>query len=172
MKNQPNGSGRPLVTFAMAIVIALVMAAAGSASGPLGIYGIVEKVVFEPNERAPQRLQVWGAFAYSEGRTPMPSSARRGYLYFRLPESGEPIDLVRREWADLKAIAGSGQAVSFGSWGWSSVVRAERSELRVHPASETPSAPAEYRTDSGIVKLSADGNHAALVKQLRELITR
>ena len=48
---------------------ALAVAAAGvvtSASGPVGIYGIVQRVVFEPSERAPERLQVWGAFAYAE----------------------------------------------------------------------------------------------------------
>jgi len=32
------------------------------ASGRIGFYGIVEKVVFEPNETAPERIQIWGAF--------------------------------------------------------------------------------------------------------------
>ena len=49
------------------LATALVFAAPLKASGPLGIYGIVEKVVFEPNEQAPERIQLWGAFAYVDG---------------------------------------------------------------------------------------------------------
>ena len=45
-------------------VIVLCAAAALRGSGPVGIFGIVEKVVFEPDERAPERIQVFGAFAY------------------------------------------------------------------------------------------------------------
>ena len=53
----------------VAIVGILAGAAHLTASGPLGIYGIVEKVVFEPNEAAPERIQVWGAFTYVNGAT-------------------------------------------------------------------------------------------------------
>jgi hypothetical protein len=42
--------------------------------------------------------------------------------------------------------------------------------LRVRPATETPSAPALYQTDSGVVKLSETGSHAAVVKQLKALL--
>jgi hypothetical protein len=84
------------------------------ASGPLGIYGIVEKVVLEPDEKSRERIQVWGAFMYVDGPGTAPgavSPARRGYLYFSLPPvipgftSSKQIDLVRNEWADLKAVA-------------------------------------------------------------------
>src|SRR5687768_763042 len=147
-------------------------AAAGpvvSASGPLGVYGIVEKVVFEPNERTPERVQVWGAFAYVEGRSPSDiSPVTRGYLYFRLPTYGESVDTVRKEWADLKAVAGTGQAVGFGSWGYigrfnrlapdsrpaAPGVILERvpsggatTDLRVRPAAEPPTQPAAYQTN-------------------------
>ena len=40
------------------------------ASDRLGIYAIVEKVVFEPSESAPQRIQIWGAFV-----VPVPMSS-------------------------------------------------------------------------------------------------
>ena len=96
-----------------------------TASGPIGIYGIVEKVVFEPNERSPERIQVWGAFAYVDGGANSGlavSAVKRGYLYFRLPLPGvanaRDIDAVKKEWADLKAVAGTGQAIGFGSWGY------------------------------------------------------
>jgi len=159
----------------VALVLAAVVAAAttGSASGPIGVYGIVEKVVFEPNDKNPERIQVFGAFVHVEGFTArLASSAARGYMYFRVPPARESAELVRAEWADLKAIAGTGQAVAFGRWGWSSINRARQSELRVRPTTEAPSAPADYWTDSGIVKLSATGGNADIVKQLKTALGR
>ncbi|MBW8895458.1 MAG: hypothetical protein JF613_04655 [Acidobacteria bacterium] len=46
----------------------LALSVALRASDMVGIYGIVEKVVLEPSDAAPQRVQVWGAFALAEGR--------------------------------------------------------------------------------------------------------
>jgi hypothetical protein len=45
-------------------------------------------------------------------------------------------------------------------------------DLRVRPATETPSAPAAYQTNAGIVRLTADGSHAELVTQLRAALKR
>ena len=56
---------RPL-KFALGILV-LLWAVSLSASGPVGIYGIIDKVVFEPNEQNAERLQVWGVFAYVDG---------------------------------------------------------------------------------------------------------
>ena len=171
-----------------------------AASGPLGIYAIVERVVLEPNDSAPERIQVWGAFAYYDAYSPSGisargvdggltvSAARRGYMYFRLPDSGAK--LVRTEWADLKAVAGTGQAVAFGQWGYIGAfaglqpdVRGSRppyilergprnpqTDLRVRPASEPPSAPALYQTNAGMVKLREDGSHADIVKRLKDAL--
>jgi len=179
----------------LAFVVVLAGATHLSASGFLGVYGIVEKVVFEPNEQSPERIQVWGAFAYvngTGGQSLTVTSARRGYMYFRLPGVGEggsaqSARLLRTEWADLKSVAGTGQAVGFGRWsyfgGFGSLQpdatgenlpyimeRAPgnpRADMRVRPASEPPAAPALYQTDSGVVKLSETGSHAAVVKQLK-----
>jgi len=184
----------------LAISVSVLLVVSGSrlaGSGAIGLYGIVEKVVFEPAELAPERVQVWGAFAYAdgagEGYGPV-SAARRGYLYFRLPDvtagmtSMATIDTIRTEWADLKAVAGTGQAVAFGRWGYiagfASLDPAARptppsvilhrvpqggatSDLRVRPAMEAPASPAVYETNTGIVKLSDQGNHAAVVQALR-----
>ena len=175
----------------LAFVVVLSGVAHLGASGPLGIYGIVEKVVFEPNEQSPERIQVWGAFAYVESsvvnQSLTISKPARGYLYFRLGGSAD--GLVRNEWADLKSVAGTGQAVGFGRWGYiggfgslqpdaanttppyilerTGPNSATRTDLRVRPATEKPTAPALYQTDSGVVKLSATGSHAAIVEQLK-----
>lgn len=172
------------------------------ASGPVGIFGIVEKVIFEPSAASPERLQVWGAFAYVDGneRTAIVASpAKRGYLYFKLPSIAEnnstarEIEAAKVEWADLQAVAGTGQAVAFGKWGYISgfsqlspdvqpvlpAVILERkpgggraTDLRVRPASEAPASPATYQPDAGIVKIPDAGNHAAVVKDLRAALKR
>ena len=161
------------MTRTVALVLAAVVAVAtvGSASGRIGIYGIVSKVVFEPDENNPERIQVFGAFSHVEGFD-LVSSPQRGYLYFRIPRSRESLQRVRTEWADLNAIAGTGQAVAFGSLGWGSIRRASQSELRVRPETETPSAPADYRTDSGLVKLSATGGNAKVINELKAALER
>ena len=166
------------------------------ASGPVVIFGIVEKVVFEPSEASPEHLQVWGAFALVEGtnQTARPiSNVTRGYLYFRLPVGvgAREIDAVKREWEDLKRVAGAGQAVRFGRWtyirrtdrqqpsasDWGIVLdrvrgAAAEADLRVRAAEETPRAPSAYQTNAGVVKLPETGNHAAIVKDLREALKR
>jgi hypothetical protein len=171
-------------------------------SGPIGLYGIVEKVVFEPNADAPERIQVFGAFAYVEGAGGQGlsvSSAKRGYLYFRIRSdipgftSEAQIEATKKEWADLKAVAGTGQAIGFGRWGYIGgfgVLQPDaiaprpsflyenkpsggaEADLRVRPADEPPSKPATYQTNAGIVKLSDTGGHAAIVKQLRDALKR
>lgn len=210
------------------VIVALALAVIvlpASASGPVGVYGIVERVVFEPSEASPERVQVWGVFVYVNGcgsnsqwaaAAPIEcgvtsamaaanqligtSPVARGYLYFKPPEvaaglaaTRADVDLVKREWADLKAVAGTGQAIGFGRWGYmgnfanirpdapadglpliyESVVyatghgRGVIADLRVRPASEAPADPATYQTNAGIVKLTEHGSHAAIVARLR-----
>lgn len=195
----------PVLRFFARACVVFVLAGLGVdlfASGRIGFYGIVEKVVFEPSEAAPERIQLWGAFAYADdGPSPTgaASAARRGYLYFRIksniPEftSQRQIEVTKKEWADLKAIAGTGQAIGFGSWGYiasfgvldpsrvadrpsflyeNKPFGGELADLRVRPATESPANPATYQTEIGIVKLSESGSHAAIVARLREALKR
>ena len=37
-----------------------------NASDPVGVYAVVEKIVLEPSDAAPQRIQIWGAFSLAE----------------------------------------------------------------------------------------------------------
>lgn len=171
------------------------------ASGRIGFYGIIEKVVFEPNETAPERIQLWGAFMYVDGgasRNVAVSAPKRGYLYFRIQSnypgytSQAQMDLTRKEWADLKAVAGTGQAVGFGSYGYIGTFSVlepggvaappsflyenrpsggDQADLRVRPASEAPpSNPATYQTETGVVKISEAGSHAEIVRKLKEAL--
>jgi hypothetical protein len=112
-----NGIGQPtrlgyhikLLTIILGLLAATAFAA--RASDPVGIYAIVDKVVFEPTDAAPERAQVWGAFAIAKGRGEAYEPAERGYMYFKL---GPEPEVTRKEWADLKSVAGSGQIVGLG----------------------------------------------------------
>jgi hypothetical protein len=157
------------------LVILLVGIADLSASGLVGIFAIVEKVVFEPSERAPERIQIWGAFSFVNGGIDgsATSKPQRGYLYFRLPAgrgSSDDALAVKMEWSDLKTVAGTGQAVGFGSWFYGGPFEGfERTPagVRVRPGSEKPADPAVYSTDAGIIKLTDQGSHADIVRQLK-----
>ena len=83
-----------------------------SASDPVGIYCIVDKVTFEPNEANAQRIQVWGVFALAVSPGDNYTVPARGYMYFTAPQGREAV--AKKEWADLKSVAGTGQGVAFG----------------------------------------------------------
>jgi hypothetical protein len=120
------------------------------ASDRIGVYTRVDKVVVEPDERAPQRVQVWGVFSLADPKSADDyRPAHSGYLYFRLPEAATQ---ALREWADLKAVAGTSQIVAFGSR-WSSVPR-------LRQADEAPSAPDLYPINVGIVKINGRTDYA------------
>jgi hypothetical protein len=180
----------------VAIVVAALLtawASLGASGGILGIFGVIDRAVFEPDEARAERIQLWGVFGYADCCGGL-SKVERGYLYFKLPSADSASGtnntrLVRNEWADLKSVAGTGQAVGFGFWDDSGQARglrpgarisstayqveflpvnATQKELRVRPASEKPESPAEYHTDIGVVKLSPVGNNAEIVRLLKE----
>src|SRR5688500_20398867 len=59
--------------------------ASTSASDLVGVYAFIDKVVLEPSDAAPQRIQLWGGFALAEGGGEKYAPAQRGYLYYKLP---------------------------------------------------------------------------------------
>jgi hypothetical protein len=104
------------VVMLSALVILLPIQISLAKNGNIGIYGIVDKVVFEPDESSPERIQIWGLFAI-----PVPISSglyqapQRGVLYFSIPPDRK--EIVRKEWVELKRLAGSGQILGFtGYW--------------------------------------------------------
>jgi hypothetical protein len=145
-------------------ILAAVCVAAASmavtlwASDPVGVYAIVEKVVFEPNDTSPQRVQVWGAFAVAKKTNPNDyEPAQRGYLYYTLTPGKE--ELCKREWNDLKSVAGTGQPVAFG------VRWAAKDRLR--KAADKPESPDVYTIGSGVVKI---GSEHRLYNELKDAI--
>lgn len=128
----------------LAIVLFLTVA---SASGPIAVYALVDKVSFEPDAEKPVRILISGVFITStDQRSDAYSEPQRGYLYCGMMRGNE--DLARREWNDLKSIAGSRQVVGLGS-SWFS-------KVRVRKADEKPQNPDEYPMGNGLVRVNAD----------------
>ncbi len=125
------------------VLLAAGWAAEARASGPLGVLGMIEKVVFEPKEQAPERAQIWGVFlvAVRGGNTLQYGPPTRGYLYYQAEN-----DRGRQEWQELKRLVGTGKWVGFES--------AFRPELRVRAPGERPQAPDTYYADNvGVVSI-------------------
>ena len=145
-------------------------AATLTASDPVGIYAIVEKVIFEPSEAAPQRVQIWGAFAFADtSKGDSYTKPQVGYLYYSLPAGNEAV--ARKEWADLKSVAGTGQGVAFG--------RRYSAHGKVRPDSEKPASPESYLQDSssfGVVKVNPvsgyQGNMTDIVAELKAALKK
>ncbi len=146
----------PLVTLLLAL--SAVGADRAYASDPVGIYALVDKVVFEPNETNPERIQVWGAFAIAEGYGYTYKNAERGYLYYKA-NSEKPI-ACRNEWTDLKTVAGTGQIVAFGSR------YTEKGKIRKKET--TPENPDVYPVAMGLTKVKERDDYEPL-KQLAKL---
>jgi hypothetical protein len=111
-------------------------------SDPVGVYALIDRVVVEPTEQ-PKTIQVWGVFALTPGRPGNDyQAAQRGYMYYSVNRRNERATLA--EWADLKAVAGTGQPIGFGSR------YAEAG--RVRRPSEAPANPDTYPLGFGLVK--------------------
>ena len=50
------------------LAVCLLLCSPVLASGSLGIFAVIDRVVFQPNAEAPETVQVFGAFAYYDGR--------------------------------------------------------------------------------------------------------
>jgi hypothetical protein len=142
---------KSVVWVAAAVLAVALCPGVMHASGPVGVYALVDNVTFEPNAGKPERIRISGVFITAletPDNSTVYSAPQRGYLYFRLPAGNE--ELARREWADLKSVAGTRQAVGFGtSWG---------AKVRVWKPGEDAKDPEDYPMGNGMVKMSSYSN--------------
>lgn len=151
---------RPILIAAIISVFTLsLLTMKTQASDWTGIYARVDKVVFEPNATAPERIQIWGGFALAtkQNRNSY-DPAEKGYLYYSLKPGKE--EVCRKEWADLNAVAGTGQIIGFGG-------RNQPSRLR--KAADKPTDPDVYPLDHGIHKINAGRGDYAPIRELMSL---
>jgi hypothetical protein len=128
------------------------------ASDFVGVYAVVDKVVFEPAEAAPQRIQIWGAFALSDGKSGSNyGTAQRGYLYYECPAGQETV--CRKEWTDLKNVAGKDTGVGFGA--------RYKATGRIRKSDEKPAAPDLYPIERGVVRLSAGHESLPVIDRIK-----
>jgi hypothetical protein len=154
MKTIQNSIGQPVVRLGnfsallCAAALAALVVPTARASDPNGIYAFIDRVVFEPSEAAPERIQVWGGFAVAKADDrDNYQAAERGFMYFILRPGDE--EICKKEWADLKSIAGTKQIVTFGS-------RHEKPLPTVHKLDAKPEHPTVYpKSWGGIVKKEA-----------------
>jgi hypothetical protein len=140
------------IGFAMAVVLA-GCAQSALASDPVGIYAIVTKVVFEPSESAPERIQIWGTFSVAEKSGQAYTTPEQGYLYFQLPK--EKSEAAQREWKDLASLAGKNEAVGFAA--------RYKEKGKVRKSTEKPAGPDIYPLGFGLTRIQTPpANHTAL----------
>ena len=145
-----------------AILVAAAFVLAGTAlqaSDPIGAFARIDKVVFEPNDSVPDRVQLWGAFCLADPKDRDSYLApEKGYLYYKLP--AEKSDAARKEWNDLKATAGSGEVMGFGS--------RHGAKAKVRSANEKPENADVYSLGFGLVKTRQRGASYPPIKALMD----
>jgi hypothetical protein len=143
--------------FVLAAMALLFSGATVSASDPVGLYALIDKVQYEPSDSKPERILIWGSFSVAEGeRGDKYKSPEKGYIYFTLPEKKQEVAL--KEWADLKSVAGKREVVGFSTrWG---------EPARVRNAGEQPKEPDVFRTGIGVVRMDKRGSDYPPVKAL------
>lgn len=128
------------------------------ASDMVGIYTVVEKVLLEPSDAAPQRIQIWGAFALSDQKSGSNyGPAQRGYLYYSCPAGREAV--CRKEWEDLKSVAGKDTGVGFGA--------RYKDTGRIRKADEKPASPDVYPIQFGVVRLQAGHDSLPVIDRIK-----
>jgi hypothetical protein len=131
------------------------------ASDLVGVYAVIDKVVLEPSDAAPQRIQIWGAFALSDGKAGSNyGAAEKGYLYYSCPAGQETV--CRKEWEDLKTVAGKDTGVGFGE--------RFKETGRIRKAADKPASPDAYPIARGVVRLSAGHESLPVIARIKAVM--
>src|SRR5437879_796628 len=119
--------GASMKTAKVILVVGVLLFAAADlvASGPVGIYAIIEKVIFEPSEQAPERIQIWGAFAVVEGGLARPGATSKPRLSL-LQAAGRECACRRKNGMDGSQDSRRHRA---GHWFWKLGFRGQSSRL-------------------------------------------
>jgi hypothetical protein len=147
--------------WSLSILLALTMGGATFASGPIAVYALVDRVVFEPNETAPTRIQIWGTFAVAKARySSSYSAAEKGYLYYKIDSAQNTEQATRIAWADLKKVAGTGEVVGFGGGYFT-----QEDVGKVRKATQKPSDPDVFPIGNPLTHLGT--SQAYIVAQIK-----
>lgn len=104
-----------LILVVGALVLSLTSTSVIAKNATVGIYAVIDAVTFEPDGPSPNFIRISGVFV-----VPVPMSSgqynrpQRGFIYFRIPSGME--EATRKDWNELKTVAGTGRAVGFGQY--------------------------------------------------------
>jgi hypothetical protein len=142
------------------LIPAVILAAAPvRTADPVGVYGMIERLQFEPAGGDPDRIQVWGVFAFADDAAHDGYGAvQRGYMYYACPADKRAV--CRNDWEDFRWFSGTGKGVGYG------LRSAPVGRLR--KSTEPPASPDPYPVRGGIVKVeSKDPAYVDLVARLK-----
>jgi hypothetical protein len=148
---------KAIVCSAAAVLVFTLSLGVVNASGPIAVYALVDNVVLEPNADRPERIRITGVFITAEERSDVYSAPQRGYLYFALSKYDD--EQARREWADLKSVAGTRQVVGFGS--------SFRAKVQVRKPDEEAKSPEDYPMGNGLIKINPEQPRAKALLDYR-----
>jgi hypothetical protein len=158
MRRHLHTNARGITVCIAAIACWTVVTAKLGASDPIGVYAVIEKVVLEPAQGQPERIQVWGAFALSDTRNQDDYLApQKGYLYYSC--APQQLDTCRKEWADLQSVAAKGVGVGFGG--------RHIANGRVRSATDKPASPDVYPIRMGVFRGDSRGLQPAVIEKLK-----
>jgi hypothetical protein len=144
-----------IVCLAVPLLALAGAAAARPPVDPVGGYVVVDKVVLEPSEGAPTRVQLWGTFVLASSRGGSAyGHPQYGYFYYSAVSGQE--DVCRREWDDFKKAAGTAEVIGFGH----SYYRKGLGQLRGH--GEEVKSPDPYPLGQGLTKVTRGPDYPPL----------
>jgi hypothetical protein len=104
---------------------------------------------------------------------------QRGYLYFKLPDGAAEVSAAKKQWTDIKTIAGSNQIIAFGDWKYSGPFEdlyipatGGLEDIRVRKQAEAPAKPIAYPIKTGLVKIADDPAHESLRSLMKAFLQR
>src|SRR5262245_493688 len=151
-----------IAQFALPVVAVALIAATfpRPVSDPIGVYALIDRVVYEPDAKEPQRVQVWGVFSMADPKAGPEAytEAQRGYLYYSINPALSKATVA--EWSDLSSVAGKGDVIAYGG-------RYEKNG-RIRKSSEKPADPDPYpRSYNGLVRTPGGANAPRVSRDIK-----
>jgi hypothetical protein len=133
--------------FVTGLVIAMAFTTEVKAGGPPPVCMVVDKIVLEPDEKAPTRIQVWGTFIFCKANATYDRPVS-GYLYYTAEKGKE--DACRKEWAKLQKLVADKHIVAWGSCGRPKV------DGHLREATENPKSPLLFPLGENEIFINGD----------------
>lgn len=124
-----------IMKFVMVAMFVLAFTTQVMAGGPPPVCMMVDKVVLEPDNKSPDRIQICGKFVFCSNNSTYGKPVE-GYLYYTVAKGKE--DACRQEWAKLQKLVADKHVVALGSCGSPNVDGHLRNSL------DTPKSPVVF----------------------------